>query len=149
MEHVERFYQAVKNEMAATLATSADGVVTMRLISPVEYDGAVLLFTDASSNKYAQLKQNPRCCLSVGGFFLQAEAEFFGPTMLDKNAAMREVYDAKFPGAFAEGIAFGGRNAEFILLRPIKLSGWAFLDDIPTADGIPNLPFEITMDTRN
>ena len=145
MKQVEKFYEAVKSEMAMTLATCAGGAVTMRLVSPVEYHGDILIFTEAASNKYKQLRENPNCCMSVGGFFAQAKAEFFGPTMQNENAAMREAYDAKFPGAFAEGMVNGGRNSEFVLFHPVKLSGWMFENDTPTEDGIPNVPFEIVM----
>lgn len=146
MKHIERFYAAVRTEMAMTLATAAEDIVTMRLVSPVEYRGAILLFTGPDSNKYRQLRKNPRCCISVGGFFAEARAEFCGPTMREDNAAMREAYDAKFPGAFAEGVTFGGRGAEFLLLHPTKLSGWAFENDVPTDDGVPNVPFTIVLE---
>ena len=63
--------------------------------------------------------------------------------MLDSNEELRQVYCEKFPGAFDEGVALGGRDAEFILLEPLKLKGWALEDDIPTSDGVPTIPFEI------
>lgn len=145
MDPVERFHAAVKNEMAMTLATCAQDCVTMRLVSPAVYGDAVLLFTDPGSKKYAQLKENPRCCISIGSFFAEAEAEFAGPTMGDQQTPLRAAYEAKFPGAFAEGVTFGGRNAEFLLLHPTRISGWTFADDVPTADGVPNVPFEIEL----
>lgn len=134
--------------MAVVLATSVGGAVTMRLVSPVYYGEAALIFTSADSKKYSQLKENPRCCISAGGFFAEGTAEFFGETMLCKNSAMREAYSAKFPGAFDGGAEFGGRNIEFILLHPTKLSGWKFENDVSTADGIPNVPFEIVLDEK-
>lgn len=145
MDPVERFRAAVKNEMVMTLATCAQGSVTMRLVSPAVYGDAVLLFTDPGSKKYAQLKENPHCCISIGSFFAEAEAEFVGPTMGGQQTPLRAAYETKFPGAFAEGVTFGGRNAEFLLLHPTRLSGWAFADDVPTADGVPNVPFEIEL----
>lgn len=145
MNQIDPFNQAIKDEMAVVLATSADGSVTMRLVSPVNYHGDVLIFTHASSRKYQQLQQNPNCCISAGGFFAEAKATFCGATMLDKNQPMREAYAAKFAGAFDEGVTFGGRNAEFLLLHPTALSGWTFENDTPTADGIPNVPFQISM----
>lgn len=126
MNHTFRFNEAVKTEMTATLATSAGGSVTMRLVSPVYYNGSILIFTAADSVKYKQLRKNPRCCPSVGGFFAEATAEFFGSTLLDGNQAMREAYAGKFPGAFDSGVEFGGRAAEFILLRPTRLSGGTY-----------------------
>ena len=36
--------------------------------------------------------------------------------MLDSNEELRQVYCEKFPGAFDEGVALGGRDAEFIFI---------------------------------
>ena len=126
MNYVEKFWGSVKTEETALLATSAGGSVTMRTISPVYHEDAVLFFTSPTSQKYAQLKETPNCCISVGGCFLEAKAEFLGHTMTDENAALRAVYDAKQPGAFDESMAFGGRESEFILLKPLQLKGWDF-----------------------
>lgn len=143
MKHIERFRAALQSEMGMMLATGTRDSVTMRLVSPVEYRGAALIFTAAGSKKYAQLKENPHCCMCVGGIFAEAEAEFFGPTLREENAELRKAYEAKFPGAFAEGVTFGGRDAEFVLLHPSRLSGWTFANDVPTPDGIPNVPFAV------
>ncbi len=142
---IEEFYELVKTEMTMSLATAEGASVTMRLVSPAYMEGGILIFTDSASVKFAQLKANPSCAVSLGGFFAEATAEFMGPCMDSKNAKLREVYSEKFPYAFAEGVAFGGRNAEFILLKPFKLSGWAFENDIPTPDGIPSIPFSVAL----
>ncbi len=70
---------------------------------------------------------------------MEASAEFLGPTMLEENAPLREIYSKKFPGAFDEGIEFGGRSAEFVFLRPHVIRGWNFENGMPTG------PFEITL----
>jgi len=145
MQKISRFYEAVKNSACATLATASKDHVTMRTVSPVSQDGGILIFTDPHSNKYRQLKANPRCCIAVGEYFAEATAEFCGETMLEANEKLREAYCAKFPDAFEEGVAGGGRDAEFILLTPTRLKGWAFENDVPTADGIPTVPFEIDL----
>ena len=145
MDTLSRFYDAVKNEMVMTLATAEGGSVTMRMVSPVYCDGDILIFTSPDSLKYRQLSANPNCCVGVGGFFAEAGARFMGATMTEANAALRQVYDAKFPGAFDEGVPLGGRDAEFILLHPRKIKGWAFENDVPTPDGIPTVPFELEL----
>ena len=126
MSHIEMFWGSVKKEETAILATAAGGSVTMRTVSPVYHEDAILMFTSPASQKYAQLKENASCCIMVGGCFLEAKAEFLGHTMTDENAALRAVYDAKQPGAFDEGLEFGGRESEFILLKPVQLKGWDF-----------------------
>lgn len=136
MEQLDNLWERVKKEEAALLATAAGGKVTMRTISPVYYKDSILIFTSRDSLKYQQLKDNPNCCVAVGGCFLEAKAEFLGHTMLDKNASYRDVYSAKFSDAFVENVAFGGRDAEFVLLKPTRVKGWEFENGVPTG------PFE-------
>lgn len=136
MKQVEEFWACVKKDEGGLLATSANDRVTMRVVSPVYYDSAILIFTSPDSLKYQQLKENPLCCISIGGSFLEAKAEFHGHTMKDENASLREVYSAKFNDAFDENLAFGGRESEFIILKPVRLRGWTF------DNGIPVEPFE-------
>ena len=146
MDRVSKFYEIIKKEMAVRLATASDQRVTMRFVSPVYYEGNILIFTDPNSLKYQQLKMNPYCCIGAGDFFAEAKAEFLGATMLDANERLRAVYCEKFPGAFDEDVALGGRAADFVLLKPTKLTGWAFEDDAPDAEGVPTIPFEISME---
>ena len=145
MDKLEQFYEIIKKEMTITLATSAGGSVTMRIVSPVFYQGAILIFTANDSKKYRQLKANPRCGIGAGLFFAEAAAEFRGPTLLPENKELRNAYCGKFPKAFDEGVEFGGRDAEFILLRPSRITGWAFDDDIHHANNIPSIPFDISL----
>lgn len=136
MSEIDAFNEVIKNNMTITLATALKDSVTMRSVSPVFYNGSILIFTSADSKKYQQLKSNPNCCIAAGEFFAEAKAEFLGKTMLPENEKYREVYSRKFPNAFDEGIQFGGRYAEFILLHPFRLSGWVF------ENGFPVHPFE-------
>lgn len=136
MSQLEKFWDSVKKEEAALLATSSREKVTMRTVSPVYYEDAILIFTSPASQKYGQLKENPNCCIAVGGCFMEAKAEFLGHTMSDDNVSLRDVYTAKFTDAFDEDVAFGGREAEFILLKPVQIKGWGFESGVPTG------PFE-------
>lgn len=145
MDRVSRFYEEIKKEMGVTLATAAQERVTMRTVSPVYYKGDILIFTAPDSLKYRQLKENPNCCIAAGNFFAEARAEFLGATMAEANEERRNAYCEKFPGAFDEGVAMGGRDAEFIQFRLKKLTGWAYENDVPGEDGIPTIPFEIEM----
>ncbi len=142
---LEDFYELIRTEMTVTLATAADGRVTMRLVSPVYYQDSILIFTAGDSTKYQQLKSNPLCCIAAGSVFAEAAAEFCGPTTLPDNARLRDAYSAKFPDAFTEDVRFGGRNAEFIRLHPIRITGWTFENDVPAEDGIPTIPFEVVL----
>ncbi len=145
MDKFAQFCNMIKNEMTVTLATGVDNSVTMRVVSPVYCNGRILIFTNSDSKKYQQLKANTNCCIAAGPFFAEATAEFCGACMLPENESLRDNYCEKFPGAFDEGVEFGGRNAEFILLKPTVLSGWAFENDAPTENDIPTVPFEISL----
>ena len=145
MNKQDQFYETVSKLEVANLATAAGESVTMRIVSPVLVDSAILIFTSKESTKYKQLSINPNCCISIGDFFVEAKAELLGSTMLDENETLRLEYDKKFPGAFAEGMEFGGRDSDFILLRPTVMSGWAFENDVPNEIGIPTIPFRITV----
>lgn len=136
MDNLQKIWESAKTEEGCILATSAGDRVTMRTVSPVYHQDAILIFTAPQSLKYQQLKENPNCCLALGGGYIEARAEFLGPTMDDKNGELREVYAAKFQGAFDEGIEFGGRASEFILLKPTLVKGWGFENGMPTG------PFE-------
>lgn len=146
MDTTTHFYETIQKEMALMLATSADGQVTMRMVSPVLYQKDILIFTDSHSMKYQQLKKNPYCAIGIGYMFAEVKAEFLGATMLDANEDLRRVYDEKFPHSFDEGVPLGGREAEFILLKPLRLTGWAFDEANTEAEGIPTLPFDIDME---
>ena len=136
MNQLEKLWESVKKAEAALLATSADGSVTMRTVSPVYYRDAILIFTCSKSQKYQQMKANPNCCVEIGGYFVEAKPEFLGLTMLDENAALREVYAEKFTDAFDEDAVYGGRKAEFVLLKPVRVKSWMIENGAPTG------PFE-------
>ncbi|MDO5553599.1 MAG: DUF3795 domain-containing protein [Planctomycetia bacterium] len=145
MDLPERFYDTLEKEATITLATAVGNRVTMRTVSPVLYQGSILIFTSENSKKYQQLQKNHHCCIAAGPFFAEATAKFCGATMRPENKELRDAYCKKFPKAFDEGVAFGGRNAVFILLTPNGISGWAYEDNAPSADGIPTIPFEFSM----
>lgn len=142
MDRKEMFFDILGREMVMTLATGTQGNVSMRAVSPAVYGKDILIFTSPESKKYAQMKENPYCCVSVGPFFANASVRFCGDTMKAENKALRDAYNAKFPGAFDEGVEFGGRHAEFLLLTPTTLYGWAYGDGSMTGEGIPTVPFE-------
>jgi len=135
-DQLEKFWDGVKKEEVAFLATSVGKGVTMRTVSPVYYEDAILIFTNPASQKYQQLKENPNCCLAVNGCMMEAKAEFLGHTMSDGNAHLREAYSEKHKGAFDEGIMYGGRDSDFILFKPTLVKGWGYENGVPTG------PFE-------
>ena len=132
MKTAKEFFEQVQGEETAILATASDGEVTMRTVSPVCVGDAILIFTSPQSCKYRQLQENPNCCLAIGGVYVRARAEFAGPTMAEHNASLRKLYCEKFPGAFDENMEYGGIGCDFILLKPVTLSGWSYENGAPT-----------------
>ena len=145
MDKIAEFYDIVKKNISVTLATASNENVSMRLVSPVYYEGKILIFTAADSQKYRQLKGNPNCCFAAGDLFVEAKAEFLGATMLACNGDLRLVYCEKFPGAFEENMAYGGRDSEFILFTPTKIKGWTGINDANDENAVESFPFEINM----
>lgn len=145
MEKLDEFFEMLKKMEVVTLATTSEGKVSMRMVSPVVVDGKMLFFTSPESRKYRQLRDNPNCCIGAGSYFAEATAEFCGSTMADENAALRDAYCAKFSDAFDEGVPFGGRADDFVLLTPTRLSGWAFATDHPENEEYPTIPFEVEL----
>ncbi|MDO5846290.1 MAG: pyridoxamine 5'-phosphate oxidase family protein [Methanocorpusculum sp.] len=142
MDWLKEFFATVEREFCAVLATASGQSVTMRTVSPVYYEGRVLIFTSSDSVKYRQLRENPVCCVAAGIFFDEAKEEFLGPTMSDANTELRAAYCRKFPDAFTEGVPLGGREAEFILFTPFRPKGWAFEGGKTSGEGIPTMPFD-------
>lgn len=58
MNEVQQLWEHIKKDEAVLLATSAGGNVSMRVVSPVYYNDAILIFTSPASTKYQQLKAN-------------------------------------------------------------------------------------------
>lgn len=143
MDKIQEFYEIIKKDETIILATSADKSVTMRVISPVYYKGKVLFFTNNNSKKYLQLLSNNNCCISARHFFAEATAEFFGSTMKEENKELRDVYNEKFPGAFDEGIEYGGRNSDFVILTLNRLYGWNYENNSDAGNEFPTSPFEV------
>lgn len=145
MDKVKQFYKQVNESMTIVLATSKDNKITMRYVSPVLFNNDILIFTSCNSLKYQQLKENPNCGIYIKDFFVEAKATFYGNTMNEENRELRDVYNAKFMGAFEDNTDFGGVNKEFILLHPTRITGWGFENDIVTEDGVPTIPFDIKL----
>ncbi len=146
MDKLEQFYEVIRKSLTMTLATAVEGCVTMRVVSPVYFQGRILFFTASHSQKYGQLRANPHGCVAVGPFFAEVSAMFCGATMRSDNQAYREAYSEKFPDAFGENVAFGGCDSEFILLTPTRLTGWTYENNPPSANEIPTIPFEILLE---
>lgn len=125
-EQLEQFWNKSNEAEGMILATAADDRVTMRTVSPVVYQEAILIFTSPESLKYQQLQKNPNCSFAIDNFFVEGKAKFYGSTMLASNEDMREVYAQKYADAFDESEEFGGMTSEFILLKPSRLKAWMF-----------------------
>jgi len=142
MEKLKLFYELMKKEETFTLATSSDNFVSMRVVSPVIYDGDILFYTNKKSLKYKQLEKNKNCCVKIAYFTAGATARFLGSTMLPENSEYREIYENKFPNAFDVNFPFNGTNDDFVILRIHNLKGWVYEENTE----IPTVYFEMDID---
>ena len=67
MDKVSQFYDIIKKNMGVTLATASNQNVSMRTVSPVYYEGNILIFTDPNTSS---LRTIPIAAL-LPGIFLQ------------------------------------------------------------------------------
>lgn len=92
------------------LATCQDGKVTCRPISPMAYEGELLIRTDEDSRKAVQMKANPNVAASLGNdFYLTGTARFIGLCTDEANPEvqkMKAAYAARWPGAFTDADEF-------------------------------------------
>lgn len=123
MSDLEQFFKTINDSETMILATS-DKEVTMRTVSPVYYNKSILIFTNENTVKYKQLKKNNNCCINIGPYFAQCKVDFLGKTMLEKNEELRNEYSKKYNDAFLENVPNGGRESEFLLLKPYLITGW-------------------------
>ncbi len=92
----------------AVLSTSENNVVSSRMMSVVQIEGAFYFQTDASFRKYRQLSVNRNVALCVDNIQIEGISEELG----------RPLDNPKFCEAFRECF-----KAHMTLIQPLKMSG--------------------------
>lgn len=128
---LEVFRKTVAEEEVMFLATSKDDDVTIRPVSPLIMEGmTVYFYTGNQSEKYAQMRANPKVAFSLGlngCYQVQGTVKFLGGVFEEKNTQIRNAYKEKYKGAFevaAPGEDFS--TIEFMAVDIKVLKGWIF-----------------------
>ena len=105
------------------LATCAGGRVTARLMAPLSDGLTVMMSTGGSSEKVAQMRENPSVALAIGNLKMEAQAEIFGhpgghPTFLGEYAKKFPLY-AKLYKSNPEDV--------LVIARPTRIALYKFL----------------------
>ena len=121
---MEQFWKEVEETDHLVLATSKDDVVTIRPISPLCYNGEIVVCTSPGSRKAAQVSANPNVAVSAGLFYLQGRARSLGPASAPENQAVRAAYGARYPGSFDGGDPQFKGDEIFVSIAVTKLNQW-------------------------
>ncbi len=127
-----QFWKELEATDSMVLATSKDDVVTIRPVSPLRYGNEILFCTSPGSRKAAQILANPDVAVSLGLFYLQGKARCLGAALGEENAALKEAYGARYPGAFTGGDPQFSGDEVFISITPTKLNHWILGEDSQT-----------------
>jgi len=142
---LEDFKETVRKEEVMYLATTKNNDVSIRTVSPLLIgDNTVCFYTSHNSEKYDQLKANPKAAFCVGmygRYQAQGTVKFLGSVFNEENETIRELYKAKYHGAFE--IAAPGEDMhtnEFIIIEIKLIKGWIFEGEMPV--GLADLKFD-------
>lgn len=129
--NMDQFYSELEKAETVVLATSMDNLVTVRQISPIRDGERILIRTDGDSRKAVQMRANPRVALSMGGFDAEAEARPLGSTEDPQNAARKQLYIERYPGAFTGEDEYLSDKEVFFELKLAHVSQWIYENDVP------------------
>jgi len=114
------------------LATSANDIVSGRMICPVNDSLTIMFGTSGSSLKSDQIKQNKHVALVCEELQIQAIAEFCGhpsehPDYMEKNETKYPWMKSEFPPDPNDG-------GVLVVCHPQKISWYKFIDGKPHWD---------------
>lgn len=131
---MELNYVDLENEIVKKLeeaketafATSADNIVTGRVVCPVN-DGLEIMFgTGGDSVKIQQIRKNPNVALISGGLQIEATAELSGhPT---KNERYMKLNDEKYPWMKNDFPPDPNDDGVLVVCHPTKITIYKFQD---------------------
>lgn len=110
--------KSLQSEQGLILATCANNRVTARMICHIN-DGLTILFgTSRTSQKVAQMRQNPNVALAIGNVKIEAVAEIFGHP--SGHALFQKEFPRKFPHL---GAVYPSTPDDLLIIaRPAKVA---------------------------
>lgn len=113
------------------LATSKKDVVSARPISPLNIGLRLFIRTSISSRKAKEMIINPNVAVCVGTFYFTGKATLLGSVFEQKNAKIKEAYQARYPDSFHKEDEFIKTDEVFFELIIEKVSEWVYEDKNP------------------
>lgn len=109
------------------LSTSADNIVSSRMMSVVLIDGLFYFQTDADFKKYKQLIVNPNVALCVDNIQIEGVAEELGLPV--ENQRFCEHFKECYKGSYD---AYTGlKNERLFVVKPVYIERWIYIEKIP------------------
>ena len=126
----EEFIALLGKEQSIVLATSEGQKVTARTMSHVN-DGLDIYFqTGNTSEKFKQIKANPRIAFAIGNMQIEAIAEILKHPQ--DNPHFINLYKAKFPQYY--NLYTNSEDEVLIKAAPTKAAFYKYIDGKPCKD---------------
>ncbi len=109
------------------LSTSAENLVTSRMMSVVLIDGLFCFQTDCTFRKYRQLIQNPHAALCIDNIQIEGICEELGHPL--DHAAFCTRFAECFKGSFDAYTAL--QNERLFALKPARVERWVYREGVP------------------
>ncbi len=126
-EKLESFYSDFGSGKTMVLSTSADGIVSSRMMSVVLIDGKFFFQTDKELRKYSQLKNNKNVALCIDNIQIEGVSEEIGHPL--KNTDFCDAFMACFKGSYDAYTSLD--NERLFSVDPLFIERWVYADGKP------------------
>lgn len=109
------------------LSTSADGIVSSRMMSVVQQDGIFYFQTDTALRKYLQLVKNNNAALCIDNIQIEGRAEEEGHPL--KHEVFSKLFSECFRGSFDAYSSL--ENERVFAVTPVFIQRWIYNDGKP------------------
>lgn len=109
------------------LSTSAEGLVSSRMVSVVQLDGIFYFQTDMTMKKYRQIAQNHHVALCIDNFQIEGICEEKGHPL--DNAAFCKLFRECYKGSFDAYTSL--KNERLFSVKPLHIERWVYQGGVP------------------
>ncbi len=123
----ESFLREFGNGRKMVLSTSADNVVSSRMMSVIQMDGVFYFQTDMTFRKYTQLLRNPHVALCIDNIQIEGQCREIGHPL--QNAGFCALFEACFKSSYDAYTAL--QNERLFSVTPRSVERWTYISDVP------------------
>lgn len=131
--NLEKLKRVLEQAEVLYLSTSLNDVVSARPVSPLMLGARLFVRTSAASRKAKEMLANPHIAGCVGNFYFTGKAKALGSVSAAQNTAVKEAYQARYPGAFSEEDDFIQSDEMFFELLVENAAEWVYENGAPVA----------------